>query len=109
MYIIFIFCTKLIILRTSFKLKLKFILSVNFNNLLIILTDIIIILRTFILSNVYLNNFIYSLLYYFLKTYDTKTTMTERIKTVLNKRKTLDLSGLTQKIGQKVVAHVAGI
>ena len=35
--------------------------------------------------------------------------MTERIKTVLNKRKTLDLSGLTQKIGQKVVAHVAGI
>jgi hypothetical protein len=54
MYIIFIFGTKLIILRTSFKLKLKFILSVKFNNLLIILTDIIIILRTFILSNVYL-------------------------------------------------------
>ena len=35
--------------------------------------------------------------------------MTERIKTELNKRKTLDFSGLTQKIGQKVVAHEAGI
>ena len=52
MYIIFIFCTKLIILRTSFKLKLKFILSVNFNNLLIILSDIIIILRILIDQNV---------------------------------------------------------
>ena len=44
-----------------------------------------------------------------LKAYGTKATMIERIKTELNKRKTLDLSGLTQKIGQKVVAHVAGI
>ena len=35
--------------------------------------------------------------------------MTERIKTELNKRKTLDLSDLTQKIGQRVVADAAGI
>ena len=51
MYIIFIFCTKLIILRI--KLKLKSILSVNFNDLLIILTGIIIILRTKIYYRMY--------------------------------------------------------
>ena len=78
MYIIISFCTKLIILRTSFKLKLKFILSVNFNNLLIII-------RTFILSKVHLNYFMYNFLlsstYYF----EIKKSLVRKIITLFNK------------------------